>query len=181
VLDFGTGTGVWAIDFAEEFPDAEVIGTDLSPIQPSWFPSNCRFEVDDAESEWLYGNQPFDYIHGRGMTGGIGDWRKLVRQAYNNLQPGGWLELQEHETEIMSDDGTHLQAKNFMLWQHKLNEASRVFGKPFTDYHHHKQRMEEAGFVDVVDDAYKVCSIFFIHRGRKIERDGLTFWINRSL
>ena len=34
VLDFGTGTGIWAIEFAEEFPDANVLGTDLSPIQP---------------------------------------------------------------------------------------------------------------------------------------------------
>lgn len=34
-LDIGTGTGIWAIDFADQFPTAEVIGTDLSPIQPS--------------------------------------------------------------------------------------------------------------------------------------------------
>jgi methylase of polypeptide subunit release factors len=33
VLDIGTGTGIWAIDFADEHPEAEVIGTDLSPIQ----------------------------------------------------------------------------------------------------------------------------------------------------
>ena len=34
VLDFGTGTGIWAIEFAEEYPEARVLGTDLSPIQP---------------------------------------------------------------------------------------------------------------------------------------------------
>ena len=34
VLDVGTGTGIWAIDFADEYPSARVIGTDLSPIQP---------------------------------------------------------------------------------------------------------------------------------------------------
>lgn len=28
VLDIGTGTGIWAIDFADEYPDAEVIGDD---------------------------------------------------------------------------------------------------------------------------------------------------------
>jgi methylase of polypeptide subunit release factors len=34
VLDFATGTGIWAIEFADEYPGANVIGTDLSPIQP---------------------------------------------------------------------------------------------------------------------------------------------------
>lgn len=34
VLDIGTGTGIWAIDFADAYPSARVIGTDLSPIQP---------------------------------------------------------------------------------------------------------------------------------------------------
>lgn len=40
-----TGTGIWAIDFADEHPECEVIGIDLSPVQPSWVPPNCRFEV----------------------------------------------------------------------------------------------------------------------------------------
>lgn len=35
VLDIGTGTGIWAIDFADEHPSATVIGTDISPIQPT--------------------------------------------------------------------------------------------------------------------------------------------------
>ncbi|EEA19595.1 hypothetical protein TMatcc_009733 [Talaromyces marneffei ATCC 18224] len=156
VLDFGTGTGVWAIDFAEENPRTEVLGTDLSPIQPSWFPSNCRFEVDDVESEWLYGYQSFDYIHCRGMTGSIRDWQKLFAQAVDNLQPGGWMEVQEYEIEISSDDGSHLKAENFVLWKDKLNEASQMFGKPFSDYSLHKQRMEEAGFIDISEDTFKV-------------------------
>jgi methylase of polypeptide subunit release factors len=29
VLDIGTGTGIWAIDYAYEHPEAEVIGMDL--------------------------------------------------------------------------------------------------------------------------------------------------------
>jgi cyclopropane fatty-acyl-phospholipid synthase-like methyltransferase len=37
ILDIGTGTGIWAIEMADQFPQAEVIGTDLSPIQPSWY------------------------------------------------------------------------------------------------------------------------------------------------
>lgn len=33
VLDVGTGTGIWALDFADAYPNAEVSGVDLSPIQ----------------------------------------------------------------------------------------------------------------------------------------------------
>ena len=34
--------GLWAIDFADEFPEAEVTGTDISPIQPTWIPPNLK-------------------------------------------------------------------------------------------------------------------------------------------
>jgi cyclopropane fatty-acyl-phospholipid synthase-like methyltransferase len=54
ILDVGTGTGIWAIDAADKYPSADVVGTDLSPIQPSWVPPNCRFEVDDAERRWIF-------------------------------------------------------------------------------------------------------------------------------
>lgn len=37
ILDVGTGTGIWAIEIGDDYPDAEIIGTDLSPTQPSWY------------------------------------------------------------------------------------------------------------------------------------------------
>jgi trans-aconitate methyltransferase len=157
VLDFGTGTGIWAIDFADEFPSAEVLGTDLSPIQPSWVPPNLLFLVDDVESEWAYARtEPFDFIHGRAMSGAIKDWSKLYDQAYKHLKPGGWLEMQEYETWAKSDDGTLENAKYLMEWQSKVDEAATLFGKKMNVAETHKQRLIDAGFVDVRDDVYKV-------------------------
>ena len=82
VLDLGTGTGIWAIDFADMFPSAEVIGTDLSAIQPSWVPQNLSFIIDDAEADWTFEPDSFDYIHNRNFVCSIRDWPRLVDQAY---------------------------------------------------------------------------------------------------
>jgi methylase of polypeptide subunit release factors len=40
ILDLGTGTGIWAINIADQYHSAEVIGTDLSPVQPNWYDMN---------------------------------------------------------------------------------------------------------------------------------------------
>ena len=52
VLDVGTGSGIWAMEMADENPHLQIVGTDLSPTQPPWVPPNCRFEIDDFSEEW---------------------------------------------------------------------------------------------------------------------------------
>ncbi|KAM6505944.1 hypothetical protein FSOLCH5_014121 [Fusarium solani] len=81
VLDVGCGTGIWSMDFADEHPEAEVLGVDLSPIQPTFVPPNVSFFVDDVEEEWTYAS-PFDFIYLRAMTGSIRNWPKFFIQAY---------------------------------------------------------------------------------------------------
>lgn len=66
VLDVGTGTGAWAAEFAERHPEAQVFGTDLSLIQPTYVPPNCQFVNEDSEEGWAF-RFPFDYIHLRMM------------------------------------------------------------------------------------------------------------------
>lgn len=56
-------------DFADEHPAAEILGVDLSPIQPSFAPPNCKFEVDDITAPWAYEPPKFDFIHIRTLYG----------------------------------------------------------------------------------------------------------------
>lgn len=48
ILDIGTGTGEWAIHMGDEFPNADITGTDLAPIQPNEVPPNVNFYVEDS-------------------------------------------------------------------------------------------------------------------------------------
>ncbi|KAF1991867.1 S-adenosyl-L-methionine-dependent methyltransferase [Aulographum hederae CBS 113979] len=148
-LDIGTGTGIWAIDFAQDHPQCAITGIDLSPIQPSFVPPNLTFVIDDAEEEWIYSHK-FDYIHARLMAGSLSDWEKLIQAAFDHLEPGGWFEIQDYILPCKSNDGsyegTHLQA-----WGNYMLEAARKFGRPMDLAQNYAGWMKQAGFVDVVE------------------------------
>ncbi|KIW72089.1 hypothetical protein PV04_00310 [Phialophora macrospora] len=157
ILDVGTGTGIWAVDVADQYPGALVFGTDLSPIQPRWVPPNLKFYVDDAEAEWTWEeNEKFDFIHGRALCGGIGDWPRFYAQVWNNLAPGGWVEMQEHSVRFFSDDGGLKRATACVAAVAELERASERIGKPLNVAHLHKQWMIDAGFQDVQEVVKKV-------------------------
>jgi len=66
---------------------ANIIGVDLSPIQPQWIPPNVQFTVDDVESPWLKPKNHFDYIHARHTVMAIKDWPQLLRRSLEYCIP----------------------------------------------------------------------------------------------
>ncbi|KAK0636723.1 hypothetical protein B0T17DRAFT_613411 [Bombardia bombarda] len=66
IINIGTGTEIWAIEMGDRFPSAEILGLDLSPIQPLWVPTNVRFMIDDVEDEWASGSG-WDFAHLRAL------------------------------------------------------------------------------------------------------------------
>ncbi|RPA95921.1 S-adenosyl-L-methionine-dependent methyltransferase [Choiromyces venosus 120613-1] len=156
ILDIGTGTGIWAVDMAEEFRSAEVIATDLSPIQPKWVPPNLRFEIDDAEDSWTWQKESFDYIHVRGLLGAIKDWPRLLKQAYDHLRPGGWLEVVEHDYSLQSDDNTYPEDCAIRRWFNLLNEAAGKAGRVVSNIQSIKDDFRTVGFENVGETRHKV-------------------------
>ncbi|KAI0431884.1 S-adenosyl-L-methionine-dependent methyltransferase [Xylaria sp. FL1042] len=149
VLDIATGTGIWAIEFASQYPETEVVGTDLSPIQPHYLPENCRFEIDDAEDEWTY-SEPFSFIHGRALMSCFDDPSRVVKQAYENLEPGGFIEFQD-ALFPMYWVGEPPRESALYRWNELLMEGVRRIGRSWSNVVNYPRYFEEAGFENIVD------------------------------
>jgi hypothetical protein len=146
--------GIWAIDMADTYPEATVVGIDLSPIQPGWTPQNCFFFVDDAEqSPWDFA-EPFDVIHLRNMEGAFRDWKSIYRSIFDNVCPGGIVEVQAQNMWVYSLDKQVPEA--IMRWQSMLVPANRSFGRDLSVADSHKRLIEEAGFTDVEEAEFQI-------------------------
>ncbi|GKU19145.1 unnamed protein product [Fusarium langsethiae] len=159
ILDVGTSTGIWAIDMADEYPSAEVIGIDISAVQPAFVPPNCIFQIDDVQLDWTFEPNDFDFIHLRYLYGAIADWQKLFHQAYTHVRPGCWVESLEIDIETRSEN---LEVQNdkihvFRKWYRLFFECGRKTGRTFEIARDGRQEeyMQEAGFTDLVSKSWK--------------------------
>jgi len=149
ILDLGTGTGLWAIHLGDEHPGAaEIVGNDLSPIQPQWCPPNVKFVVDDIELDWAE-PEPYDYIHCRYMAGAIKDWPRLVKQIYAHLKPGGWVEFQESANTLYSQDGTLSKDNAMVKMMEGLVEACAKIGRTLDPAPGMEGWVKDAGFHNI--------------------------------
>jgi len=120
ILDMGTGSGIWAYEVAQEYPDAEVIGVDLAPIKLRG-PNLSYQELNLTDAKWPFEPSSFDVVHGRFISNFMPNFRECVRKATEILKPGGILLFVEMDTEYYDDgrdnvvlDRVHKAFKNFM-------------------------------------------------------------------
>lgn len=151
VLDLGCGTGIWAIDFAEAFPDSFVVGVDLSSIQPAGHPRNCHFYAPfDFEFPWAkLGEESWDVIRLQMCGGSVVNWPSLYRRVSAHLRPDAWFEQVdidfEPRCEVRALDGSALYN-----WYHNLRQATSDAARPIShQFHAIIDHLQNAGFTDI--------------------------------
>ncbi|KAI1874233.1 uncharacterized protein JN550_002812 [Neoarthrinium moseri] len=142
VLDVATGTGIWAHDFDPRVP-------------------NCVFQKDDADAEWVFpaphppGTQcdfpcehriKFDFVHLRMVVTCFDDPRAVMRQAYNNMAPGGWIEYQDFSFDLQARG---LEGSPWQTYSEGCIRGAKTMGRDLLIPKQYKTYLEEVGFVDV--------------------------------
>jgi ubiquinone/menaquinone biosynthesis C-methylase UbiE len=157
ILDVGTGTGNWAIEMGDEFPDAEIQATDLSPIQPLQVPANVHFFIDDAsEDDWVLPPAYFDYVHTRVLLGCFTDFRDIIKKGFHYTKPGGYMESQEIMSTLYCDDGTMPPDWPFLEWTKLGDKAAMEADRPLRIANKLKRWYEATGFVDVQEKVFRL-------------------------
>ena len=121
----------------------------MSPIQPEFVPPNCSFEVDDADDEWIF-NQSFDYIHLRLVFHGFKSHQGVMRSAFTNMAPGGWMEWQDYYCDLQAIDSS-MKGTALELWVQRWIQGAKNLGRDVLVPPKYRRWMEEAGFINVTE------------------------------
>jgi len=98
ILDVGCGTGRWAIEMADEFPAAVVVGVDLLPPAPyGWSPGNCFFQYASILDALPFSDGAFDFVHQRCFLDAVPyqAWSHVVHELLRVTSPRGTVEVLE--------------------------------------------------------------------------------------
>jgi trans-aconitate methyltransferase len=163
-------TGVWCradtaacrlkestyLQFSQQCKRQARVGNKLDADSSST-PDNVDFFIDDIRRrEWWKSAQPYDYIHTRMSLGIFPDFREIIQKGFNNLEPGGWMESQELYPKVCCDDGTMPDDYKLLEWSKIQDDAAMHLGMPLRIANKLKRWYEQAGFVDVREDVYRI-------------------------
>lgn len=103
ILDVGSGTGRWAIEMAELFPQAKVVGFDVAQPSTDERPARDKrapdytFVAGNVLEGLPFADASFAYVHQRYMIGAIprDHWPHEVAELVRVTRPGGWVEVVE--------------------------------------------------------------------------------------
>ena len=128
ILDVAAGTGRWAMELANEYPQASVVGLDVVPPPDDYLrasfqavhgkPSNYRFVQRDILTGLPFHDDSFDFVHMRLVFAAVPSdrWLPLVQELARVTRPGGWVELVEGSLLHFTSEATSHAARQLQDW-----------------------------------------------------------------
>jgi SAM-dependent methyltransferase len=132
ILDAGTGTGRWALEMAQAFPQAQVVGLDVNPppaderagVGLDLRPPNYSFVPGNILEGMPFADGSFDYTHMRLLFTALPTdrWPLAIRELARVTRPGGWVE--SVETTGLHEGGPHVDL--MMNWIAQMSARRSV-------------------------------------------------------
>ncbi|KAF9147711.1 hypothetical protein BG015_010600 [Linnemannia schmuckeri] len=125
ILDVATGTGVWALEMAHEFPKAEIHGVDISAIFPTEIkPPNCHFQLCNILDGLPFPDNHFDFIYQRLLVYALSpaQRRQVNAELLRVLKPEGFLQLVESDG-IVYNPGPQMERINQLSLETSLRHG----------------------------------------------------------
>jgi len=104
ILEVGAGSGSWAIHAAKDYPDAEVIAIDISPLPPRALPKNLKSFQMDVCQPLPFEEESFDVIHARFVLMHVPHFRDVLARISTLIKPGGHLILEDIDPPLYSEN-----------------------------------------------------------------------------
>ena len=152
VADVATGTAIWLIDVAREYPTARLHGFDIDTSQAppkQWLPSNITLEtwnIFDDVPENMIGT--YDVVHLRLLVLVVhrSDIRNVIRKLLRMLKPGGYIQWDE-----LDYPGTHVRNGNNSIQTPALHDLREmVYSRGRNDWTLRlPEEFAEEGLVDI--------------------------------
>ncbi|KAL1993061.1 hypothetical protein VTN49DRAFT_3818 [Thermomyces lanuginosus] len=144
VINLGTGTGIWPVDFGDRLR-----------LEPD--PADSSFserQVSGGRHRVGMNNQ-FDFIHARFLAVSIRDFGRLIKQCYRSVKPGGWVEFQDYDGYPYSEDGS-LNDTQLQKYYDEIYGAFETAGYETRPGPKLENWFKDAGFVNVRTEKFMI-------------------------
>ncbi|KAI9595864.1 hypothetical protein BDF19DRAFT_422311 [Syncephalis fuscata] len=108
VLDIGTGSGIWMLEMAVEYPECEFVGVDIANYSYRAAADNCDFRRMNILDGLRLPDNRFDLVFQRTVSPSIpaAQWPAHLAECARVCQPGGWVEMIETSGFLLGRDGS---------------------------------------------------------------------------